>query len=51
MLIYNFVELLAVLAVDSSSKAIGDFILSIVFFFLLTPISFLIYRQLYKAGR
>jgi len=51
-LFWNWVVLLANLfAVSQSGSSIGDMILAIVYFFILFPTWFLIYRVLYRAGR
>jgi len=50
-LIYNIVALLVVVIQDASSTNVGSFVLSIIFLIIGTPISFLIYRALYRAGR
>jgi len=47
----NMISLLAVLIQEGSGQPIGDFVLSIVYFILLTIIWFLIYRMLYRAAR
>jgi len=47
----NIIVLLATLIQEGGGKAIGDFVLSIVFFILLPIIWFLIYRILYRAAR
>jgi len=50
-LIFNVAALLAILIGNSGTKEIGDFILSIVYFFILFPSWFIIYRLLYRASR
>jgi len=50
-LIFNIVALLAVVISDSQGSDIGSFVLSIIFLLIGTPISFLIYRSLYRAAR
>jgi len=49
--LYNVVALCAAMAVTGDGTSIGNFILSIVYIFLLVPIWFLIYRLLYRASR
>jgi len=51
MLFYNIVCTLAVLIVENDGTSIGDFVLAIVFFFLLGPVFLFVYRLMYKAGR
>jgi len=50
-LVLNVAALLAVCIGNSGTKEIGDFILSIVYFIILFPSWFIIYRTLYKASR
>jgi len=50
-LAFNIVALTALMIANSAGKAIGDFVLSIVYFLVLAPCWFLIYRVLYRAGR
>jgi len=48
---FNIVATAAVMATVNDGQAIGDFILSIVYFLILLPSWFMIYRILYRAGR
>lgn len=51
LLLWNFICLIARISVDNSGPAIADFILSLIFFFALSPIIFFIYRLLYRGAR
>jgi len=51
-LVYNWVALLAnLIGADQGGKSIGDMVLAIVYFFILCPTWFLIFRVLYRAAR
>jgi len=50
-LIWNAVTLLITLVTEGDTDDIGNFILSVVYFFILTPLWFLTYRILYRGGR
>jgi hypothetical protein len=49
--LWNFISIIAVLAVDSSGSVIGSFILSILYLLISVPVAFLIYRSLYRGAK